>query len=68
MFEILGFPLEGNPNELLLSPPPIDPATQEGAASRSKLLRAWVEVTVWLLVYGKSSTWGISYTAAPLTS
>ncbi|KAI0640335.1 cysteine proteinase [Trametes polyzona] len=59
VFESIGFPLEelpagDKPAEPALQPPPIDPATPEGKASRSKLLRAWVEVSAWLAIFQKS--------------
>ncbi|KAI9070249.1 cysteine proteinase [Trametes sanguinea] len=59
VFETIGFPLEDlqqgeNSTELALSPPPIDPSTPEGRASRTTLLRAWVEISAWLAIYQKS--------------
>ncbi|CDO68482.1 hypothetical protein BN946_scf184499.g7 [Trametes cinnabarina] len=59
VFETIGFPLEDlqqgeSSTELALSPPPIDPSTPEGKASRAKLLRAWVEISAWLAIYQKS--------------
>ncbi|KAI8980637.1 cysteine proteinase [Trametes punicea] len=59
VFEAIGFPLEdlqhgGSSSELALQPPPIDPSTPEGKASRTKLLRAWVEVGAWLAIYQKN--------------
>ena len=60
---MLGFPLENlsqgahkdgrqKADELALHPPPIDPDTSEGAASRKRLLRAWVELSAWLRTPG----------------
>ncbi|KAH9884671.1 cysteine proteinase [Cubamyces lactineus] len=59
VFKTIGFPLQDlqqgqNASELALQPPPIDPSTPEGKASRTLLLRAWVEVGAWLTVYEKS--------------
>ncbi|KAI0363306.1 cysteine proteinase [Pilatotrama ljubarskyi] len=59
VFEIVGFPLQElqqgqNSSELALQPPPIDPSTPEGKASRTKLLRAWIEVGAWLAIFQKS--------------
>ncbi|KAI1792016.1 hypothetical protein LXA43DRAFT_862099, partial [Ganoderma leucocontextum] len=62
VFEALGFPLDnlsqsdGKAEELALQPPPIDPSTAEGKASRTKLLRAWVELSAWLAIYEKGNT------------
>lgn len=66
VFEVLGFPLENlsqgahkegrqKADELALHPPPIDPDTSEGAASRKRLLRAWVELSAWLVIFEKNS-------------
>ncbi|KAI1782279.1 hypothetical protein LXA43DRAFT_1087598 [Ganoderma leucocontextum] len=61
VFEALGFPLDnlsqsdGKAEELALQPPPIDPSTAEGKASRTKLLRAWVELSAWLAIYEKGN-------------
>lgn len=61
VFAVLGFPLEGlsqgaqKAGELALQPPPIDPDTPEGAISRKKLLRAWVELSAWLVIFEKNS-------------
>ncbi|KAI1791667.1 hypothetical protein LXA43DRAFT_389666 [Ganoderma leucocontextum] len=61
VFEVLGFRLEdalkgdGKVQEQMLRPPPIDPATAEGRASRAKLLRAWVELSAWLAIYEKAN-------------
>lgn len=61
VFAELGFPLAdftqapGKPPEPALQPPPIDSDTPEGQASRKKLLRAWVELSAWLAIYGKNS-------------
>ena len=63
---MLGFPLENlsqgahkegrqKADELALHPPPIDPDTSEGAASRKRLLRAWVELSAWLVIFEKNS-------------
>ncbi|KAI0652778.1 cysteine proteinase [Trametes meyenii] len=61
VFEAIGFSLQDVPKtedpsttETSLQPPPIDPATPEGKASRIKLLRAWVEIGSWLAIYHKS--------------
>ncbi|KAI0801543.1 cysteine proteinase [Fomes fomentarius] len=60
VFAELGFPLAdftqgpGKPPEPALQPPPIDSDTPEGQASRKKLLRAWVELSAWLAIYGKN--------------
>ncbi|KAI0328424.1 cysteine proteinase [Cubamyces sp. BRFM 1775] len=59
VFETIGFPLQDlqqgqSASELALQPPPIDPSTPEGRASRTQLLRAWVEVGAWLTIYQKS--------------
>ncbi|KAM5538031.1 hypothetical protein V8D89_008228 [Ganoderma adspersum] len=59
VFEVLGFRLatawQANGNGLqelpVLQPPPIDPSTAEGRASRTTLLRAWVELSAWLAIY-----------------
>ncbi|PIL24467.1 transcription factor [Ganoderma sinense ZZ0214-1] len=61
VFEALGFTLDmlqcpGGSNaqdseQLALRPPPIDPSTPEGRASRATLLRAWVEISAWLTIY-----------------
>jgi ubiquitin carboxyl-terminal hydrolase 25/28 len=44
-------------NDLTLRPPGTDPATSQGRQNRAKLLRAWVEVSAWMVdfqrVYGK---------------
>ena len=67
MFAALGFPLDNLPQsdkklkvkgaeELALQPPPIDPSTAEGRASRTKLLRAWVELSAWLAIYEKANS------------
>ncbi|KAI1783809.1 hypothetical protein LXA43DRAFT_1129550 [Ganoderma leucocontextum] len=61
VFEALGFPLDNlsqsdrKPEELGLQPPPIDPSTAEGKVSRTKLLRAWVELGAWLAIYEKGN-------------
>ena len=61
VFAELGFPLNSmhqdtsQTSELALQPPPIDPETEEGQASRKKLLRAWVELSAWLAIFGKNS-------------
>ena len=39
----------------MLQPPPIDPSTAEGRASRTALLRAWVEISAWLAVYREAN-------------
>ncbi|KAI0352188.1 cysteine proteinase [Trametes cingulata] len=59
VFEIVGFPLQDlqqgqSASEPALQPPQIDPATPEGKASRTKLLRAWIEVGAWLAIFQKS--------------
>ncbi|KAH9854519.1 cysteine proteinase [Lenzites betulinus] len=58
VFEAISFPLGdlplGDSTEPALQPPSIDPATVEGKASRSKLLRAWIEVGAWLTIFEKS--------------
>ncbi|PIL31016.1 hypothetical protein GSI_05709 [Ganoderma sinense ZZ0214-1] len=65
VFAALGFPLDklnqpdGKPDELALQPPPVDPSTAEGKASRTKLLRAWVEVSAWLAIYEKANKDGL---------
>ena len=62
VFQVLGFPLDTLPQgesrtlELTLQPPPIDPSTEEGKASRTKLLRAWVELSAWLAIYEKANS------------
>ncbi|TBU41273.1 cysteine proteinase [Dichomitus squalens] len=61
VFQVLGFPTDklaqgdSNTQELTLQPPPIDPSTAEGKASRTKLLRAWVELSAWLAIYEKAN-------------
>ena len=61
VFAALGFPLDklkqgDGKEEDALQPPPIDPATAEGKASRTKLLRAWVELSAWLAIYEKANS------------
>ncbi|KAI1782739.1 Pkinase-domain-containing protein [Ganoderma leucocontextum] len=63
VFEVLGFRLEearlqgdSKVQEQMLRPPPIDPATAEGRASRAKLLRAWIELSAWLAIYEKANS------------
>ncbi|KAM5538398.1 hypothetical protein V8D89_008000 [Ganoderma adspersum] len=60
VFAALGFPLDklsqgDGKEEDALRPPPIDPSTAEGKASRTKLLRAWVELSAWLAIYEKAN-------------
>ncbi|TFK84094.1 cysteine proteinase [Polyporus arcularius HHB13444] len=72
VFAVLGFPLEGltqgtqKAGEFALSPPPIDADTPEGAASRKKLLRAWVELSAWLVIFEKNKEALKSYNAMVL--
>ena len=61
VFTALGFPFEtlkhrDGREELALQPPAIDPSTAEGKASRTKLLRAWVEISAWLVIYEKANS------------
>ena len=59
VFEELGFQYEhvpDKPTESSLRPPPIDPDTSDGQAARRKLLRAWVELSAWLAIYGKNNS------------
>ncbi|RPD69337.1 cysteine proteinase [Lentinus tigrinus ALCF2SS1-7] len=72
VFDSLGFPLENlsqgaqKAGELALHPPPIDSDTPEGAASRKKLLRAWVELSAWLVIFEKNKEALKSYNAMVL--
>ncbi|KAH9911282.1 cysteine proteinase [Epithele typhae] len=72
IFKELGFraektPKEGKPGELLLQPPGIDPATPEGVANRTKLLRAWTELSAWLVIYQKNKEGLADYSSIVLT-
>ncbi|KAM5538402.1 hypothetical protein V8D89_008004 [Ganoderma adspersum] len=61
VFAALGFPLDklsqgDGKEEDALQPPPIDASSAEGKASRTKLLRAWVELSAWLGIYEKANS------------
>ena len=56
LFEILGFEtttVVGSVQDITLSPPNIDPTSSAGRLARSKLLRAWVELSAWVADYSK---------------
>ncbi|KAF8899278.1 hypothetical protein BD779DRAFT_1607774 [Infundibulicybe gibba] len=49
IFEILGFIEEVGGKDLVLLPPPTEPINPTGKQNRRKLLRAWVEISAWLV-------------------
>lgn len=49
MFDVLGFTEEPFEDTFALRPPPTDVVTQVGRLNRRKLLRAWVEVSAWVV-------------------
>jgi hypothetical protein len=49
MFETLGFVEEVYENDFALRPPSTDINTSEGQLNRRKLLRAWIEVSAWVV-------------------
>lgn len=49
IFDILGFVEEIYENEIALRPPSTDVDTPEGRMHRRKLLRAWVEISAWVV-------------------
>ncbi|TFK56339.1 cysteine proteinase [Heliocybe sulcata] len=51
IFDALGFIFDGEDDTI--APPPTDPTTPEGRANRSKLLRAWVELSAMVVDYRK---------------
>jgi ubiquitin carboxyl-terminal hydrolase 25/28 len=57
IFETLGFMEETIDNDLTLRPPVTDPSTSQGRQNRAKLLRAWVEISAWIVdfqrIYGR---------------
>jgi len=56
LFETLGFETRnvvGSAQDITLSPPNIDPTSSAGRLVRSKLLRAWVELSAWVADYSK---------------
>ncbi|CAL1693817.1 unnamed protein product [Somion occarium] len=58
VFESLGFavrpmPGENSTEDAALHPPYTEPDTPEGKKNRSKLLRAWVEISSWLTIFYK---------------
>ncbi|KAH8099848.1 cysteine proteinase [Cristinia sonorae] len=60
IFEQLGFPLRplvpSEEQPQTLQPPEIDPSTPAGRRMRGKLLRAWVEVCAYTIIFQKSKS------------
>lgn len=56
IFECLGFEsvqIIGSVLDVVLRPPDINPTSPSGKVARSKLLRAWVELSAWVVEYSK---------------